>query len=75
MDRLTHPLSTKCSMSPWDWCGLDNVCNRDCFKPTPCPIPKKLRRLAEYEDTGLMPVEVENYKRIIKREVMIKKNE
>lgn len=55
MSRLTDPLSTKCSMSPWDWCGLDNVCNRDCFLPEPCKIPKLARRLAEYEDVLYTP--------------------
>lgn len=58
MERLTNPLSTKCSMDPWDWCGLDNVCTRDCFKPTPCKIPIMARRLAEYEDIGLKPDEI-----------------
>lgn len=58
MDRLTHKESTKCSMSPWDWCGLDKDCKRDCFNPEPCRIPELARRLAEYEDTGLVPHDI-----------------
>lgn len=49
-ERLTGRDDTKCSMSPWDWCGQDATCKRDCFKPEPCVLPDKLRRLAEYED-------------------------
>ena len=58
MERLTQEGSTKCSMDPWDWCGLDRDCKRDCFEPTPCPIPIMARRLAEYEDTGMTPEEI-----------------
>ena len=58
MERLTHKDLTKACNDPWDYCGLDTVCNRDCFKPTPCKIPKMVHRLAEYEDTGLDPKQV-----------------
>lgn len=50
MERFFDKDSTKCSMSPWDWCGLDKDCKRDCWKPTPCKIPEMARRLAEYQD-------------------------
>ena len=49
-ERLTGKNDTKCSMSPWDWCGMDKNCKRNCFNPEPCKLPEKLRRLAEYED-------------------------
>jgi hypothetical protein len=62
MERLTDERDTKTSMSPWDWCGLDRYCKRDCFEPTPCKIPAMARRLAEYEDTGLTPAEIEQMK-------------
>ncbi len=57
-NRLTPKDSTKCSMSPWDWCGLDKDCKRDCFNPEPCRIPEPARRLAAYEDTCLTPEEI-----------------
>ncbi len=58
MDRLTYERLTKACNDPWDYCGLDKVCKRDCFKPEPCKMPKMIHRLAEYEDTGLTPDEV-----------------
>ena len=58
MDRLTDKNTTKRSNDTWDLCGLDNVCKRDCWKPTPCKIPNMVYRPAEYEDTGLTPAEV-----------------
>lgn len=58
MERLTPKDITKACNDPWDYCGLDATCKRDCFKPTPCKIPKMVHRLAEYEDTGLTPMQV-----------------
>jgi hypothetical protein len=45
-------------MDPWDWCGLDKECKRDCLEPTPCKIPALARKLAEYEDTGMTPEDI-----------------
>lgn len=58
MERLTNKNLRKACNDPWDYCGLDNVCKRNCFKPSPCKIPEIVDRLAAYEDTGLEPEEV-----------------
>lgn len=50
MERLTNKNLTKACNDPWDYCGLDSVCKRDCHKPTPCKLPKIVHRLAEIED-------------------------
>ena len=50
MERLTNKNLTKACNDPWDYCGLDSVCTRDCHKPTPCKLPKIVHRLAEIED-------------------------
>lgn len=50
MERLTSKDLTKACNDPWDYCGLDNVCARNCHKPTPCKLPKMIHRLAEIED-------------------------
>ena len=50
MERLTNKNLRKACNDPWDYCGLDNVCKRNCFKPTPCKIPKIVDRLAAIED-------------------------
>ena len=50
MKRLTNKNLTKACNDPWDYCGLDSVCTRDCHKPTPCKLPKIVHRLAEIED-------------------------
>ena len=50
MERLTDKSLTKACNDPWDYCGLDNVCARNCHKPTPCKLPKMIHRLAEIED-------------------------
>ena len=50
MERLTNKILTKARNDPWDYCGLDSFCTRDCFKPTPCELPKVIDRLAEIED-------------------------
>lgn len=48
--RLTDRDVTKVCFDPWELCGLDDVCKRDCIKPEPCKIPQMIRRLAELED-------------------------
>lgn len=50
MERLSNKNLTKECNDPWDYCGLDSVCKRDCHKPTPCKLPKIVHRLAEIED-------------------------
>ena len=50
MRRLTSKNLRRACNDPWDYCGLDLVCKRDCFKPEPCKIPKLVDRLAAIED-------------------------
>lgn len=50
MKRLTDKDTNKACFDTWELCGLDSVCKRDCYKPTPCKIPKIICRLAELED-------------------------
>ena len=50
VERLTNKVLTKARNDPWDYCGLDSFCTRDCFKPTPCELPKVIDRLAEIEN-------------------------
>ena len=50
MERLTDKSLTKACNDPWDYCGLDDVCARNCHKPTPCKLPKMIHRLAEIEN-------------------------
>lgn len=56
MDRLTNPNFTKACCDPWDYCGLDKDCRRDCKG---CKLPAQIYRLAMYEDTGFEPAEIE----------------
>ena len=56
MDRLTNPNFTKACCDPWDYCGLDKDCRRDCKG---CKLPAQIYRLAMYEDTGFVPAEIE----------------
>lgn len=58
MKRMTSKNLRRACNDPWDYCGLDSVCKRDCFKPEPCKIPKLIDRLAAYEDTGLEPEDI-----------------
>ena len=56
MERLTNPDLTKACCDPWDYCGLDKDCRRDCKG---CKLPAQIYRLAMYEDTGFDPAEIE----------------
>lgn len=60
MERLTE--SYWMNLDPWECCGQDNYCKRDCHEvggcTNGCKVPKLYARLARYEDTGLMPEEV-----------------
>jgi hypothetical protein len=58
MERLTDKNIGKASFDTWELCGLDHECKRDCWKPTPCKIPKMVYALAAYEDTNLTPAEI-----------------
>lgn len=58
MSRLTSEDITKVCMDPWEICGIQNTCNRNCLYPTSCPIPDMIRKLAKYEDTGIEPEDV-----------------
>ena len=59
MNRLTREDINKVCYDCWELCELDDVCNRDCFKPTPCKIPSMISKLAKYEDTGVEPEELQ----------------
>jgi len=59
MNRLTKEDTNKVCYDCWELCELDDVCKRDCFKPTPCKIPSIISKLAKYEDTGLEPDELQ----------------
>ena len=61
MDRLTNEELTHACNDPWDYCGLDGMCQRDCFKPKPCKIPAMLHNLAVYKNTGLTPEDCAAY--------------
>lgn len=58
MERLTNKDIGKVCFDTWELCGLDNVCKRDCWKPTPCKIPDIVYGLAAYEETGLTPDDI-----------------
>ena len=64
MERLTE-VSWK-NLDPWETCKQYNYCARSCHEEggcaNGCPVPKNYRRLAEYEDTGLTPEEIESFK-------------
>jgi len=55
MDRLTNPNLTRSCCDPWDYCGLDKDCRRDCKG---CKLPAQIYRLAMYEDSGFEPEEI-----------------
>lgn len=61
IDRLTYS-----HMNCWQIHGADNyMCKEICDKYSgcdKCPIDKAINRLAEYEDTGLSPEEIQRMK-------------
>ena len=75
MNRLTREDINKVCYDCWELCELDDVCNRDCFKPTPCKIPSMISKLAKYEDTGLEPDELQEAleKQIPKKPITVDK--
>ena len=66
MNRLTKEDTNKVCYDCWELCELDDVCKRDCFKPTPCKIPSMISKLAKYEDTGFEPNELQ---KVIKKQI------
>ena len=66
MERLTTKDIGKVCFDTWELCGLDNVCKRDCRKPTPCKIPNIVYALAAYEDTKLTPAEITDHEEMFK---------
>lgn len=55
MERLTDPCWK--NLDPWECCGQDKFCNRDCHEAGGCTngciVPKLYVRVAMYEDAGL----------------------
>lgn len=74
MERLTDKSFTKACCDPWDFCGLDSVCKRDCFKPTPCKIPALVYRLAQIEDILGDNYDLENLKNLVNQKKSSNKN-
>lgn len=60
MERLTNKAWR--NFDPWECCGQDKYCKRDCHDPGGCTkgciVPRLYKRLGVYEDTGLTPGEV-----------------
>lgn len=60
MERITNEAWG--NLDPWECCGQDNYCKRGCHDEGGCAngciVPRLYRRLARYEDLGLMPEEI-----------------
>ena len=67
MERLTDPCWK--NLDPWECCGQDKFCNRDCHEAGGCTngciVPKLYVRLAGYEDTCLEPWQADAAKSIV----------
>lgn len=67
MERLTDPCWE--NLDPWECCGQDKFCNRDCHEAGGCTngciVPKLYVRLAGYEDTCLEPWQADAAKSIL----------
>lgn len=54
------------NFDPWETCGQDNYCRRNCHDlggcANGCKVPKIYGQLARYEDIGLSPDEVKALK-------------
>ena len=61
MERLTNEAWR--NLDPWECCGQDKYCKRDCHEEggcnNGCIVPRLYSRLARYEDLGLLPEEIE----------------
>ena len=51
------------NLDPWECCGQDNYCKRECHEEggcaNGCVVPRLYSRLARYEDLGLLPEELD----------------
>ena len=60
MERLT--IKNWRNLDPWETCGQDYYCNRQCHEKGGCTngciVPRIYAHLATYEDTGLEPEEI-----------------
>lgn len=69
MKRLTK--KHRAGLEPWKTCGQDMYCERGCYNRggcrNGCIVPKLYNRLAAYEDTGLLPFEIEEMKKANKQ--------
>lgn len=73
MERLTDTCWR--NLDPWECCGQDHYCQRGCHDEGGCTngciVPELYDRLAAYEDTGLLPEVIadfrENYRIAIAR--------
>lgn len=67
MERLTDPCWK--NLDPWECCGQDKFCNRDCHEAGGCTngciVPKLYVRLAGHEDTCLEPWQADAAKSIV----------
>lgn len=67
MERLTDPCWK--NLDPWECCGQDKFCNRDCHEAGGCTngciVPKLYVRLAGYEDTCLESWQADAAKSIV----------
>lgn len=61
MERLTSKAWR--NLDPWECCGQDYYCKRDCHEEggcaNGCVVPRLYSRLARYEDLGLLPEEID----------------
>jgi hypothetical protein len=61
MERLTSKIWR--NLEPWECCGQEEYCKRDCHEKGGCAngciVPRLYSRLARYEDLGLLPEEID----------------
>ena len=71
MERLT--IKNWRNLDPWETCGQDNYCKRECHEQGGCTkgciVPRIYARLAAYEDTGLEPEEIKEIMELCTDEV------
>ena len=69
MERLTI---SGVALDPWEMCGQDNYCKRECHAlggcTNGCVVPKLYWALRHYEETGLSPEQIEQLKDISGRQ-------
>ena len=71
MERLTNTAWR--NFDPWECCGQDNFCTRGCHEKggcnNGCIVPKLYGRLAAYEDTGMEPDAIKEFRELCTDEV------